>query len=272
MMLSMFNEFSKLKMLTIAETRFVAHIVMLKRFKLIKQSLQGMVMSDQWSAYKKDNIGQAEIVRKDFLMNFGGTRYYSDSWINEDANNLPPHRDAWVSEMRNVCLEKLFPAADDLKTVKEEYAEFTHLGIEYFSMDSIIDRDILDPKTWWVTHGASVPKLQSLALKLLSLPASSSCYERNWSTYSLIHKIMKSKSRPVWASDLVFVHTNLRLRARTLDEYYTHSESWLWDVEKDCFVANLVAGVLEFATLSLDEPEFELAMMEEAERNDDDRV
>ncbi|GJN14422.1 hypothetical protein PR202_gb01245 [Eleusine coracana subsp. coracana] len=257
-----------------------------------------MVMSDQWSAYKKDNIGQAEIVRKklldefwwdqiDYILAFTEPIYSMIRLVDTEKSCLH-----LIYEMWNNMIEKVKAAiykhegkapeeesafysvvhADDLKTVKEEYAEFTHLGIEYFSMDSIIDRDILDPKTWWVTHGASVPKLQSLALKLLSLPASSSCYERNWSTYSLIHKIMKSKSRPVWASDLVFVQTNLRLQARTLDEYYTHSESWLWDVEKDCFVANLVAGVLEFATLSLDEPEFELAMMEEAERNDDDRV
>jgi hypothetical protein len=93
-----------------------------------------------------------------------------------------------------------------------------------------------------------------------------SCYERNWGTYNLIHKIMKSKTRPEWADDLVFVHTNLRLLSRTKADYYTDPKSMLWDVEGDCFVASFVTGVLEFATLSIDEPEFELAMMEEAER------
>jgi hypothetical protein len=39
----------------------------------------------------------------------------------------PPHRDAEISEMRNSCLKKLFPSADDLKTIEEEYAEFAHL-------------------------------------------------------------------------------------------------------------------------------------------------
>jgi hypothetical protein len=168
----------------------------------------------------------------------------------------PPHCDAEISEMRNSCLKKLFPSADDLKTIEEEYAEFAHLDKEYFSLDAMVDREILDPKTWWVTHRALVPKLQSLTLKLPSQPASLSCYERNWGTYNLIHKIMKSKTRPEWADDLVFVHTNLRLLSRTKADYYTDPKSMLWDVEGDCFVASFVTGVLEFATLSIDEPEF----------------
>lgn len=91
-------------------------------------------------------------------------RYYSNSWIDEDANYLPQHYDAGISEMRNSSLKKLFPEADDLKIIKEEYAGFVHLGNEHFSLDSAVDRDILDPKTWWVTHGAAAPRLQSLAL------------------------------------------------------------------------------------------------------------
>jgi hypothetical protein len=67
MALSMFDEFSKLKMLTVADTRFASDIVMLKRFRLIKQSLQRLVMCDQWSAYRKENMGQAKIVKKKLL-------------------------------------------------------------------------------------------------------------------------------------------------------------------------------------------------------------
>lgn len=67
MSLSMFDEFSKLKMLTIAGTRFASDIVMLKSFRLIKQSLQRLVICDQWSAYRKENMGQAKIVKKKIL-------------------------------------------------------------------------------------------------------------------------------------------------------------------------------------------------------------
>ncbi|XP_050378398.1 uncharacterized protein LOC126795640 [Argentina anserina] len=47
MRLAMFNQHSPLKMLSIAETRFASVVVMLKRFKKIKQNLQRMVISDE---------------------------------------------------------------------------------------------------------------------------------------------------------------------------------------------------------------------------------
>ncbi|TKW27267.1 hypothetical protein SEVIR_3G246766v4 [Setaria viridis] len=40
---------------------------MLKRFRLIKQSLLRMVISDQWPAYRKGNIEQARIVKRKII-------------------------------------------------------------------------------------------------------------------------------------------------------------------------------------------------------------
>ncbi|KAL6619232.1 hypothetical protein ACP70R_034371 [Stipagrostis hirtigluma subsp. patula] len=194
--------------------------------------------------------------------------YYSVNWIDEDANRLPQHRHIEISKERNSCMKKLFPP-DDLITIKTEYAEFALLGAR-FGLDSWTDWDILEPKTWWVTHGASVPKLQNLALKLLFQPASSSCYERNWSTYSLICKIMKSKHRPKWANDLVFVHTNPRLLSRASEYYLTDPESRLWDVGGDDPI--FLANVLEYANFSLDEPEFELPMLEDDHSGEDNKM
>lgn len=64
MVLSMISEFSKLKILGIAHTRFASDIVMLKRFRLTKQSLIGIVISDKWSVYSKDDEGKAKLVMK----------------------------------------------------------------------------------------------------------------------------------------------------------------------------------------------------------------
>ncbi|KAL0435964.1 UNVERIFIED_CONTAM: hypothetical protein Sradi_0304300 [Sesamum radiatum] len=71
MRLAMFNEFSKLKLLAVAETRFASVIVMLKRFKLIKQQLKMMVISEQWSCYRDDDITKARNVKEKLL---------DDSW------------------------------------------------------------------------------------------------------------------------------------------------------------------------------------------------
>ncbi|XP_057790912.1 uncharacterized protein LOC131008025 [Salvia miltiorrhiza] len=67
MRLAMFTEFSKLKLLVVAETRFASMIIMLKRFRDVKCQLQSMVISEQWSMYREDNIEKARIVKEKLL-------------------------------------------------------------------------------------------------------------------------------------------------------------------------------------------------------------
>jgi hypothetical protein len=59
----MFNEICPLKLLAIADTRFASILVILKMMKLIKRSLQSRVISEQWTSYKKDDVGKATCVR-----------------------------------------------------------------------------------------------------------------------------------------------------------------------------------------------------------------
>ncbi|XLR35226.1 hypothetical protein S83_063126, partial [Arachis hypogaea] len=54
-------------MLNVAPTQFVSNIVMLKRFRWLKQGLEEMVISEKWSSYKEDNIGKAEFVTQKIL-------------------------------------------------------------------------------------------------------------------------------------------------------------------------------------------------------------
>ena len=67
MRLAIFNEFVSLKLLSVAETRFASSIVMLRRFKLIKQGLQAMVISDKWQCYRDDDVGKARFVKEKVL-------------------------------------------------------------------------------------------------------------------------------------------------------------------------------------------------------------
>ncbi|KAL3742587.1 hypothetical protein ACJRO7_017975 [Eucalyptus globulus] len=114
----------------------------------------------------------------------------------------------------------------------------------------------MDPKAWWVNHGACAPMLQSIALKLLAQPSSSSCAERNWSTYSFVHSARRNKMTPKRAEDLVFIHSNLRLLSRKSPQY-AEGETKMWDIGGDAFDSFEDVGVLEVANLSLDEPEME---------------
>jgi len=54
MRISMFNRFNSLKLFFVVPTRFASTIVMLKRF--LKKGLQEMVISDEWSSYKEDDM------------------------------------------------------------------------------------------------------------------------------------------------------------------------------------------------------------------------
>ncbi|KAK2643794.1 hypothetical protein Ddye_018989 [Dipteronia dyeriana] len=67
MRLSMFNDHSKLKLLSIADTRFASTIVMLKRFKQIKQGLEQIVISERWDIYKDDDMEKARSMKEKIL-------------------------------------------------------------------------------------------------------------------------------------------------------------------------------------------------------------
>ncbi|KAK8913951.1 hypothetical protein KSP39_PZI024294 [Platanthera zijinensis] len=179
----------------------------------------------------------------------------------------PPHMDEEISAMRIKCFKKYFPNQDERRLVNTEYAKFSGCLEHFGDADSLIDRGAMEPIVWWLAHGASTPMLQSLALKLLSQPCSSSCCERNWSTYSFIHSMRRNKMTPQRCEDLVFVHSNIRLLSRRTP-LYTKGDTKLWDISGDAFDSMEGAGILEVANLSLDEPEMEAILFNDEENDD----
>lgn len=113
-------------------------------------------------------------------------RYYSAKWLAAGDGRVPPHKDLEVTAMRNKCMKKFFPIAEDLARAREEFSRFSTCSEEFNDHDSINDRWVGSAMSWWTNHGVSIPLLQSLAIKLVSQPASSSCCERNWSMDSSI--------------------------------------------------------------------------------------
>ena len=63
---------------------------------------------------------------------------------------------------------------------------------------------------------------------------------------------------PHRAEDLVFVHSNLRFLSRNTPQYH-QEETKMWDVAGDAFGSLDDCGILEIASLSLDEPELEVS-------------
>jgi hypothetical protein len=101
-------------------------------------------------------------------------------------------------------------------------------------------------------------------MELLSQSASSSCYERNWSTYSFIHSVKRNFLTSTRAEDLVFVQSNRRHLSRRTEAYKT-GETKMWDVKGDSFESLSGVGILEVANLSLDEPELHSVLFGDVE-------
>ncbi|XP_048426210.1 uncharacterized protein LOC125470750 [Pyrus x bretschneideri] len=189
-------------------------------------------------------------------------RYYSSEWLQEDPSRLAPHRDVELTIERKKCFERYFSNEEIRRNINVEYASFSMCLNDFGAIDSMNDRFHLEPVMWWIVHGASTPSLQSIALKLLGQPCSSSCCERNWSTYSFIHSLRRNKITPQRAEDLVFVHNNLRLLSRN-SSTYKEGITQLWDVGGDGFenLGEESVGMLEIANLSLDEPSLETTLV-----------
>ena len=142
MRLIMFNEFCLLKLLQVVDIRFASVVVMLKMLKLIKKCLQAMAISDQWAAYREDNVGKTQKV-KDMIL--------SDRWwdvvdyiLNFTVSIYDMLR---VADMDRPCLHLVYERWDSM-IEKVNAAIYQHEGLEddeyssFFNMvyDILIDR------------------------------------------------------------------------------------------------------------------------------------
>ena len=164
---------------------------------------------------------------------------------------MPPHMDGDVSTQRMKCFRRLFPNPDERAIVDDEFADFSLKSGPFGDPDAILHSYDREPKKWWACYGSRASLLQRLAFKVLGQPTSSSCSERNWSTYSFIHSFRRNKLTPKRAEDLIFVHNNLCLLSRNTSQYYDEKTK-MWDVGGDEFESMEDVGILEFANLSLD--------------------
>ncbi|KAL3745851.1 hypothetical protein ACJRO7_014884 [Eucalyptus globulus] len=165
-------------------------------------------------------------------------RYYSDQWLDEDHTRISPYKNKEINQERLKCFKRYFPNLDERNKVNLEYVDFASKNGDFRVFDSIQNRYSMDPRAWWVNHGACAPMLQSIALKLLAQPSFSSCAERNWSTYSFVHSVRRNKMTPKRAEKF-------------------EGETKMWDIGGNAFDSFEDVGVLEVANLSLDEPEME---------------
>jgi hypothetical protein len=85
---------------------------------------------------------------------------------------------------------------------------------------------INDPINWWNGLRKEVPILGNLAIKLMSIPASTAASERNWSNFGFIQNIKRNRLTNERTFKLVSIYANLRLNhGQKLNDYVTGEES-----------------------------------------------
>ncbi|CAM8898917.1 unnamed protein product [Rhodiola kirilowii] len=116
MRLAIFQKISNLKLLYVADTRFASIIVMLKRFKLIKQGLQAMVISEQWMTLREEDMGKANFVKEKivnddwwdrlaYIVNFTRPIYEMIRYCDTDKPCLHLVYEIWDSMIEKVKIE-----------------------------------------------------------------------------------------------------------------------------------------------------------------------
>ena len=133
MRLAIFNSYSPLKLLAVAETRFASIIIMLKRLFQVKQHLRNMVISEEWMSYREDDVGIAQTVR-DYVLN--------DLWWDKVAYILrftgPIYEMLRVADTDAPVLHKVYEMWDStIKNVKKEI--YRHEGKEDYEESLFYD-------------------------------------------------------------------------------------------------------------------------------------
>ncbi|KAF8402115.1 hypothetical protein HHK36_013067 [Tetracentron sinense] len=225
---TIYNKYSKLKLLGVTETRFVSTLILVKRIFQVKSALQRMVIDESWRFYREEDSQKAYKI-KDILV--------SDLWW-DNVEYLLEFSELIFSMLRvadtntpmlHLVYEKWNSMIEEIrKKVREEYGKFAAAISNFGRWEALSERYTINP----------------LAL---------------WGVMDLMHP----HSQAMHSEDLVYVHSNLRHLSR-VDEHYVEGLSKYWDAVGDEF--NLEGPLdLKFANLSLDDPVLESMSFEDDE-------
>ena len=68
---------------------------------------------------------------------------------------------------------------------------------------------IQKPVNWWNLMSGRYPILSSVAIRILSIPATSAASERNWSTFGFIHSKLRNRLHEERVEKIVYLFWNL---------------------------------------------------------------
>ncbi|OAY62702.1 hypothetical protein ACMD2_17581 [Ananas comosus] len=99
---------------------------------------------------------------------------------------------------------------------------------------------------WWLHYGGSAKHLKNIVVRVLSQTTTSSECERNWSTFALIHTKVRNRLAYARLEKLVYIHYNMRLRLRCMqEEYDKEKELKTYDHLDTSFINNELDPILD---------------------------
>jgi len=101
--------------------------------------------------------------------------------------------DAAVGDLRGSFLDVIGRMVEDEETRKKIDAQATDYeklrGPAFSNKMAIQNLESMNPIDWWCSYGGRAIELQRFARRIVSLCASSSGCERNWSTFEFVSSI-----------------------------------------------------------------------------------
>ncbi|XP_039809698.1 uncharacterized protein LOC120673078 [Panicum virgatum] len=126
--------------------------------------------------------------------------------------------DATVGQLRGCFLEVLGRMVEDRDTqdkIDAQSLDYEALRGEAFSnIRAKQNLEKMSPLDWWASYGGRAIDLQRFARRIVSLCASSSGCERNWSTFEFIHTKKRNRLLHKRLNDIVYISYNRKMKTR----------------------------------------------------------
>mgnify|MGYP003702756407 CR=1 FL=1 len=124
-------------------------------------------------------------------------RFYDSTYVNTPAPSgtirKRPNEDKEGVSGVVKAFEKIASHPEEARMLRKQFVVF-HMRKGLFSTAAaFVDASTMGAIEWWATYGSETPELAEVARKVLSQPIATSSAERNWSTYSYIHNVKRSK-------------------------------------------------------------------------------
>ena len=103
-----------------------------------------------------------------------------------------PHTDPEVQVGYMAAIDKLVPNEEECAMLRSELSKYlSEIGL-FGTLHAIKDRDRAPPIEWWNMYGSTCPRLNKLAVRVLSQVVKTSSAKRCWSTYKFIHAVKRN--------------------------------------------------------------------------------